>query len=533
VHSATIVYRDPADETSPSAPGKIGLVTEVSVRSLGGFQVSVDGVVVPAEAWRRRRAAELVQILALVPARRLHREQIIDALWPELPPEAGAANLHKAAHYARRALGSAAGIVLRSEHVALWPDAAVGVDALQFEEAAERALRSGDADTCATVAATYAGELLPDDRFAEWLIDRRERLRQLYLQLLRRAGLWERVVAQEPTDEVAHRALMRAYAEAGNRSAALEQFWSLRDALARIDLEPTSQSRVLYHEIARAPLVASPVRYARVGEASIAYQVVEGGSADLLMIPGWVSHLELDWEEPTWVRWCERMTSFARLVRFDKRGTGLSDRPAQIPSLTERTADALAVLDAVGLERAHVMGWSEGGPLAVLLAVEHPERVQSLVLYGTQACFRRGPDYPWGVTDEERESALADVERTWGELAFSRLFAPSGGDRFARSWAAYSRAAASPSGAAALSRANLTTDIRGLLHRVQVPTLVLSRRSDEIGPPKAARYMAERIQGARFVELEGEDHVMWVGDIETLCTEIERFVSAPVAASRA
>ena len=353
------------------------------MRSLGGFQVSVDGVVVPAEAWRRRRAAELVQILALVPARRLHREQIIDALWPELPPEAGAANLHKAAHYARRALGSAAGIVLRSEHVALWPDAAVGVDALQFEEAAERALRSGDADTCVTVAATYAGELLPDDRFAEWLIDRRERLRQLYLQLLRRAGLWERVVAQEPTDEVAHRALMRAYAEAGNRSAALEQFWSLRDALARIDLEPTSQSRVLYHEIARAPLVASPVRYARVGEASIAYQVVEGGSADLLMIPGWVSHLELDWEEPTWVRWCERMTSFARLVRFDKRGTGLSDRPAQIPSLTERTADALAVLDAVGLERAHVMGWSEGGPLAVLLAVEHPERVQSLVLYGT------------------------------------------------------------------------------------------------------------------------------------------------------
>jgi DNA-binding SARP family transcriptional activator len=508
-------------------------VAEVIVRSLGRFQVFVGGVEVPADAWRRRRAAELVKILALAPGQRRHREQIIDALWPQLGPEAGAANLHKAAHYARRALGSREAVVLRGEQVALWPDAAIEVDALRFEADAERALQSGDPDVCAALAETYGGELLPEDRYADWVADVRDRLRQLYLQLLRRAGLWERVVEEEPTDEVAHRAIMRTYADAGNRPAALEQFWSLRDALARLTLEPAPETRVLYHEIARAPLVASPVRYARVGESSVAYQVVEGGSSDLLMIPGWVSHLELDWEEPTWVRWCERMASFARLVRFDKRGTGLSDRPAQIPPLTERTADALAVLDAVGLEQAHVMGWSEGGPLAVLLAVEHPERVQSLVLYGTQACFRHEPDYPWGVTDDEREGTLADVERTWGELAFSRLFAPSGGDRFARSWAAYSRAAASPSAAAALSRANLMTDIRGMLPRVGIPTLVLSRSGDEIGPPGAARYMAERIPGARFVELQGADHVMWVGDIEPICTEIERFVNAPVAASRA
>jgi DNA-binding SARP family transcriptional activator/pimeloyl-ACP methyl ester carboxylesterase len=508
-------------------------VTEVIVRSLGAFQVSVGGVDVPADAWRQRRAEELVKLLVLAPGQRLHREQVIDALWPELAPEAGAANLHKAAHFARRVLGSPEAIVLRREQVALWPDATIEVDAQRFEGEGERALRSGDPDACAAIAETYGGALLPEDRYAEWAAEVRDRLRQLYLQLLRRAGLWERVVEEEPTDEVARRALMRTYAEAGDRTAALEQFWSLRDALARLDLEPTPETRVLYHEIARVPLVASPVRYTRVGEASVAYQVVDGGSADLLMIPGWVSHLELDWEEPTWVRWCERMASFARLVRFDKRGTGLSDRPAQIPGLAERTADALAVLDAVGLERAHVLGWSEGGPLAALLAVEHPERVQSLVLYGTQACFRHGPDYQWGVSDGDRESALAQVEEAWGELAFARLFAPSSGDRFARSWAAYSRAAASPSAAAALSRANLMTDIRGLLPRVRVPTLVLSRSGDEIGPPGAARYMAERIPGARFVELKGEDHVMWVGDIEALCAEIERFVTAPVAASRA
>jgi DNA-binding SARP family transcriptional activator/pimeloyl-ACP methyl ester carboxylesterase len=504
-------------------------MTEVMVRSLGRFQVSVGGSDVPADAWRQRRAAELVKLLSLAPGQRLHREQVIDALWPDLAPDAGAANLHKAAHYARRALGSREGVVLRGEQVALCPDSTVEVDALRFEGDGERALRSGDPDACAAVAETYGGELLPEDRYAEWVEEARDRLRHLYLQLLRRAGLWERVVEEDAADEVAHRALMRAYADAGNRSAAVEQFWSLRDALARIELEPTPETRLIYHEIARAPLVASPVRYARVEEVSIAYQVVEGGSADLLMIPGWISHLELDWEEPTWVRWCERITSFARLVRFDKRGTGLSDRTAQIPTLVERMADALAVLNAAGLEQAHVMGWSEGGPLAVLLAVEHPERVQSLVLYGTQACFRHSSDYPWGVPDEERESAVADIEETWGELAFARQFAPSGGDRFARSWASYSRAAASPSGAAALSRANLMIDIRGLLPRVRVPTLVLSRRGDEIGPPEAARYMAERISGARFVELEGDDHVLWLGEIELLCAEIERFVTAPAA----
>jgi DNA-binding SARP family transcriptional activator/pimeloyl-ACP methyl ester carboxylesterase len=504
-------------------------VTVVSVRSLGGFQVSVGGDAVSADAWRQRRAAELVKILSLARGQRLHREQVIDALWPELAPEAGAANLHKAAHYARRALGSPGGIVLRGEQVALWPDATVEVDALRFEGDAAQALRSGDPDACAAVAETYGGELLPEDRYAAWVEESRDRLRALYLQLLRRAGLWERVVEEEPGDEVAHRSLMRAYADAGNRSAALEQFWGLRDALERIELEPTSETRLLYHEIARAPLVASPVRYARVGEVSIAYQVVEGGSADLLMIPGWISHLELDWEEPSWVRWCERMTSFARLVRFDKRGTGLSDRPTQIPALAERMSDALAVLDAAGLEQAHVLGWSEGGPLAVLLAIEHAERVQSLVLYGTQACFRYGPDYPWGVPDDERESDAARVEEAWGQFAFSRLFAPSGGDRFARSWAAYSRAAASPSAAAALNRANLMIDIRSLLPRVAVPTLVLSRSGDEIGPPEAARYMAERISGARFVELGGEDHVMWVGEVEPLCAEIERFVTAHAA----
>jgi len=267
-----------------------------------------------------------------------------------------------------------------------------------------------------------------------------------------------------------------------------------------------------------------PIHYVRNGDVNIAYQVVGDTPIEILMIPGWISHLAMDWEEPTWLRWCDRMTSFARLIRFDKRGTGLSDRPPGVPTLEERMEDARAVMDAVGVSRAHVLGWSEGGPLGVLLAVTHPERVQSLTLYGTQACFRRTETYPWGMEPQTLEQRLSFIEKEWGQMAFAQRFAPHGDDRFARQWAAYQRAGASPSAAAALAKANSEIDVRPLLPAIRVPTLVLNRRGDPIGPPEAGRYMAERIPGSRFVELVG-DHVMWLGDIDSLCTEIEEFIT--------
>jgi pimeloyl-ACP methyl ester carboxylesterase len=271
--------------------------------------------------------------------------------------------------------------------------------------------------------------------------------------------------------------------------------------------------------------MSPPIGYVRCGDVSIAYQVAGDGAYDILMIPGWVSHLGLDWEEPTWVRWLDRMSVFARLVRFDKRGTGLSDRPPGVPTLEERMEDARAVVDAAGLSRVHVLGWSEGGPLAVLLATSHPERVLSLTLYGTQACFHRANDYPWGSAEYSLEESVAEIERSWGSLAFAEFFAPAGDERFARQWAAYQRAGASPSAAAALGRANWEIDVRPLLGSIRAPTLVLSRRGDPVGPPDAARYMAERIPRARFVELEGDDHVLWLGDIDALCGEIEHFIT--------
>ena len=187
--------------------------------------------------------------------------------------------------------------------------------------------------------------------------------------------------------------------------------------------------------------------------------------------------------------------------------------------------DAELVLDAVGAERVHVLGWSEGGPLAILLAAAQPHRVESLVLYGTQACFRRSEDYRWGETWEDIEAFAAAVEREWGEIDSSARFAPGGDRAFAQRWAAYQKASASPTAAASILRANYMIDVRSLLPEVRVPTLVLNRQGDSIAPSEAGRYMAERIPMAQFVALEGKDHLMWVGDVDRLCAEIEGFVT--------
>jgi DNA-binding SARP family transcriptional activator/quercetin dioxygenase-like cupin family protein len=227
-------------------------VPHVTVLLLGGFEIRVGGRAVPAEAWRHQRAIELVARLALTPRHRLHREQAIEAFWPSLLPEAGAANLRKAAHHARRALGADDAIVLGGEHVSLWPDAEVEVDATLFERKAKAALESGDSQACAKVVPIYGGELLPDIRYEEWTEEPRRRLRALYLRLLRGAGLWEEVVVEEPADESATRTLMRLEAEAGNRSAALEHYDRLRAALGELGLQPAPETDDLRREIAPA-----------------------------------------------------------------------------------------------------------------------------------------------------------------------------------------------------------------------------------------------------------------------------------------
>lgn len=269
--------------------------------------------------------------------------------------------------------------------------------------------------------------------------------------------------------------------------------------------------------------------YARSGNLHIAYQVVGDGPHDLVYVPGWVSHVELAWEEPTLARFLNRLASFSRLIMFDKRGTGLSDRVAsnELPSLEERMDDLRAVMDAAGSERATMFGFSEGGNLSALFAATHPERTTSLLLFGSFAKRLRSPDYPWAPTAAEREALYAEIEHEWGRGAGINEYVPSmlDDEPFMRRLGAYFRSAASPGAALALLRMNSLIDIRGILPAIHVPTLVMHRSGDRSVKLEEARWMAEQIPGARFVELAGQDHMPWVGDQDTILDEIQEFVT--------
>jgi pimeloyl-ACP methyl ester carboxylesterase len=266
-------------------------------------------------------------------------------------------------------------------------------------------------------------------------------------------------------------------------------------------------------------------RYAKSGDLNIAYQVVGDGPLDLVLVPGFVSHLDNDWEEPRSAHLLQRLASFSRLIRFDKRGTGLSDRPPGLPDLETRMDDVRAVMDAVGSKRAALFGYSEGGPMSILFAATYPDRTSSLVLYGTYA-KRQEPDddYPWCPTVAERREYAAVVEREWGVESDLGTMAPNADEAMVRWWRARARASASPGAARDLILMNSQVDVRAVLPAIRVPTLVLHRRGDRDSRPEEGRYIAGRIKGARFVELEGEDHVPWI-DSDQVVDEIEEFLT--------
>ncbi len=270
-------------------------------------------------------------------------------------------------------------------------------------------------------------------------------------------------------------------------------------------------------------------KYTRSGDIHIAYQAVGEGPLDLVYVPGWVSHVELAWEEPTLARFLRRLASFSRLIAFDKRGTGLSDRVTndQLPTLEERMDDLRAVMDAVGSERAALCGVSEGSNLCALFAATYPERTTALVMCGAFAKRIWSPDYPWAQTPEERELAYEMVENEWGSMMDLSHYVPSkiNDEAFAQRLAKYFRHSASPGAAVALLRMNTEIDIRAILPTIRVPTLVIHRTGDRDANVEEGRWLAARIAGARFTELPGEDHFPWVGDQDAILDEIQEFLT--------
>ena len=272
-------------------------------------------------------------------------------------------------------------------------------------------------------------------------------------------------------------------------------------------------------------MVASEIRYAKNGDVNIAYQVAGAGPLDLVLVPGFVSHLENDWDEPRSAHFLERLAAFSRLIRFDKRGTGLSDRPGVLPDLETRMEDVHAVLDAVGSEKAALFGYSEGGPMSCLFAATYPDRTSALILYGTYA-KRMDPDseYPWAPTWDERVAYAERVEREWGFESDLGTMAPNADAALTAWWRTRARASASPGAARELILMNSRIDVRRVLPAIQVPTLVLHRDGDHDSRIEEGRYIARHIPGARLVELTGEDHIPWI-DADQVVDEIEEFLT--------
>jgi pimeloyl-ACP methyl ester carboxylesterase len=270
-------------------------------------------------------------------------------------------------------------------------------------------------------------------------------------------------------------------------------------------------------------------QYALSGNVHIAYQVVDDGPVDLVFVPGWVSHVERAWDIPESARFLKRLSSFCRLIMFDKRGTGLSDRVPinQLPTLEERMDDLRAVMEAAGSKRAAVFGFSEGATLCALFAATYPEKTHSLIMFGSFAKRLWSPNHPWGPTIEEREQEYGLISREWGKKMDMASVAPSkvGDEAFVHSLADFLRNAASPGAAIALLKMNTQIDIRNILPTISVPTLVIHRTHDRDAMVEGARWLAGQIPGATFVELPGSDHLVWTGDQKAVLDEVQEFLT--------
>ncbi|SFN74025.1 Pimeloyl-ACP methyl ester carboxylesterase [Mesorhizobium sp. NFR06] len=269
-------------------------------------------------------------------------------------------------------------------------------------------------------------------------------------------------------------------------------------------------------------------RYARSGDVRIAYQVVGQGAFDLVFVPGFISNLDLHWEDEGYSRLLKRLSAFSRLILFDKRGTGLSDRvdTHHLPSLETRMDDVRAVMDATGSGRAAILGASEGAPMAMLFAATYPHRTRSLVLYGGYAHFHK-----WVMAPERLEAFIETTETSWGTGATLPNFAPGRVDdtHFAQWWGRFERLSASPTAAAALARMNAGIDVRGILPAISAPTLLIHRRNDTRVNPEASRFLARKIPNSSLVEISGRDHPIWTGDVDRVADLIEEFLTGQPA----
>jgi DNA-binding SARP family transcriptional activator/pimeloyl-ACP methyl ester carboxylesterase len=510
----------------------------ISLRLLGHPDVSSDGASLPIG---RRHLLALLAVLAEAGAP-VPRGRLGEMLWPETDEETVRARLRRVMHRLGEALGRA---VLRSsgDTVALDP-AHITVDSRRFATLAEDALRRADGDALEDAARLYGGPFLdgfelpgsPD--FDDWIVARRSELDRLQTRVLRElaqkaaakgqvdlalaAAL--RLLALDPFRESSHRLVMRLHAQAGDRGA-LEAAYAecVRVLDAELGTKPSAETEEEYRRLSR--MQAEPrgaraqptVQFADADGGSVAY-VSFGAGPPVLIVPGFVSHIEMLWEEPRLSAFVMRMARTNQVICFDRRGLGISERLGIQPSVDNAVSDIGAILDHAGVKRAVLFGASEGGLMSMRFASESPDRVHGLVLFDTLARGGWAPDYPWALRPEALDRWRAILVKGWGTPASIETFAPSAcrEPELRAWWARTLRQAATPKSIEQVLSALGASDVRALLPHLRVRTTVLHRRDDRAVLFGAGEHLARNIPGARFVPLDGADHWWWIGDQEPI-----------------
>ena len=532
------------------------------VRLCGPLMVEIDGrdtmAAVPAG-----QARSLLAYLLTRPDRCAERAALIEVVWPSEVPKDPQAHLRVILTRLRRALAPATLEGRPQLRLALpepvWVDVAAATQAIEAarSDAASAAWGGALAHARAALELLRPG-LLPGQE-GDWAQDERREHEALELEALEwtaRGGLAlggaelagaqraaRELVSRSAFRETGQRLLMETLAATGNVAEALQVYDELRCLLRdELGVAPAAELQALHQRlltgepvrelantVVRAGIAPAPTRYARNGEISLAYQVVGDGPAALLLVTGWVLPMEAIWEDPAYVRFVERLAASFRVILWDKRGTGLSDRVAvdRLPTLEERMDDIRAVLDAADAERPAIAGMSEGAVLAALFGAAHPERTSALMLYGGWGCTVGDEDYRAMPGRDRFDEFAADVQRSWDDMGpFLALWAPTyEHDPAVREW--WTRAlhrGASPASAVAWLRMLADFDIRGVVGAIHTPTLVLHRAGDRIIPVENGRWLAAGIPGAEYVELAGDDHLWWLGDQDALLDELERFL---------
>jgi len=521
----------------------------VLVRLMGAFSVEVDGRIVDQGDFQHRSAAAVVKILALTPHRRMHREQVMDHLWPHLSLHNAANQLYKAAHYARRATGAADCVSLGNEIVTLFGARTVTVDVDAFESSAASALASGEPRAVDAALDAWTGDLLPDDLYASWTIQPRQRAAMLHRELLRRAGRWAELLTVDSTDEEAHLGVAQDLLAVGDRSGALRQLDVLEQVLRdEMGIGPSPEAYDLRIQALDTPVHAPrPTRPPAPRHAGLARQMVHfchtsdgvrlayatsGAGPPLVKASNWMTHLDYDWASPVWSHWWRALSEGRLLVRYDERGCGLSNWAVDVSSFTldAWVNDLETVTDTLGLDRFPLLGISQGGPIAVTYAARHPGRVSHLVVYGT--CTRS----TWArATPTERRSiiALGELIRvSWGSdqpgfrQVYDAKFLPDGPLDMWRAFDELQRRSTSAENAYRLWGAFGHLDASEAARSLDLPTLILHSRGDQAFSFTEAEDLHALMPGSRLVALDSSNHILQADEpaFATFVNEVRTFL---------